>query len=311
MSKPTHIFLWSYMRPALTHAAIQHALSYNNLIKLVVIIDGLRLKADDYEKNLRQDTVKIVETSALSDNRVELWVYDKNLEILNEHIFRTQERGLELSENGIWVEEDMQPNYEEFSKLVDLYWINSSPFFLSGSSGFNHPNSNLLVRHTLLSPVWLQSLNRLTVEQIKINFHNKKFDESLVKKKLSSVFAGNGIMSKSYLWSIQKFWVSKFESGLYSNSRWDALAAYTFLSQDSPRLVANQNLVTDLGYLSSDGMNLRAKPGPTQSHVFQPKTDNYNHNFCLLCEKAHTRIGKNLLERIENSARYRLSKNQS
>lgn len=307
VKNPTHIFLWSYMRPKLTHLAIHRALSYSNLSKLVVIIDGLRIAANDREKILRQNTISTVEEIALHDNRIELWVYGKNLENNTEHIFRTHKRGLDCSENGIWVEEDMDVDYEEFARLVSDNYNNADPFVISGASHGNHPNSNIPVRNSLFGNFWLHSLNTKAVELVESTFRSKVFNESLVKERLASVLGNNSLRDKTYLVLLERFWVEKMESGLRSNFRWDSLAQYAFIKKGIAPLVSNQNLVRDLSYLSSDSMNPREKVFHYPSHELKPSITKGNLFFCINCERAQSRKGKSVSEIVFNSCKWRLN----
>lgn len=306
VKNPTHIFLWSYMRPKLTHLAIQRALSYSNLSKLVVIIDGLRIAANDREKILRQNTISTAEEIALQDNRIELWVYGKNLENNTEHIFRTHKRGLDCSENGIWVEEDMDCDYEKFARLVSDNYYNVDPFLISGASHGNHPSSNIPVRNFLFGNFWLHSLNTKTVELVESAFRSKVFNESLVKERLASVFSSKTLRDKTYLRLLERFWVEKMESGLRSNFRWDSLAQYAFIKKGIAPLVSNENLVRDLSYLSPDSMNAREKVSNYPSHELKPSIITGNLFFCIDCEKAQSRKGKSISEVVFNSYKWRL-----
>jgi len=296
------------MRPELTATAIERALAYGNLGKLIVIIDGLRECANEVEIELRKLTIEISEAWAHQDNRIDIWIYSKNLNNNTEHVFRTHRRGLDLSENSIWVEEDMEPDFEEFASLVEIYWNRKVPFLLAGASGFNHLESSVVVRNSLFSNFWLQSLNFKTVDLIEMVFRAKYYNPESVERRLNSVFESKDPIKKAYLFYLKKFWIPKLYSGLTSNFRWDALAQYAFMSEGIAPLVANQNLVSDLGYANPNAMNFRKKPEPTQNHKFKSKLIDGGLNFCIECEKRNSRIGRNLPEVVLNSLKYRLKR---
>lgn len=296
------------MRPSLTLMAIKNALLYSHLKKLVVIIDGLRSKADSEEESLRSETIRVAEVQALIDNRIEIWVYRDNLESNTKHIFRTHRRGLEISENSIWVEEDMVADYEKFASLVSKYWMKSIPFIISGASGFNHINLKIDVRNALFSNFWLQSLNGTFLELIEKTFRDKIFMEDLVRNRIRGLFDGKAQNKVLYSRYLERFWLDKLSSGLKSEFRWDSLAQYALIREDLSLLVSNHNLVEDLGFLSLNAMNFRDKPSPIEEHTFLPKTLNEKFTFCVDCERGNSRVGRSISEVIQNSLEYRLSK---
>lgn len=296
------------MRPKLTSIAIKNALTYSKLKKLVVIIDGLRFKANSEEESLRLETIKVAENEGWHDSRIEIWVYPDNLESNTDHIIRTHRRGLEISENSIWVEEDMKTDYEQFAPLVSNYWENSIPFVISGASGFNHINSKIDVRSALFSNFWLQSLNGAFLELVEKTFKDKVFKEILVRERVRKLFNGRAPNEVLYSKYLERFWLNKLASGLTSKFRWDSLAQYALISKNLSQLVSNQNLVEDLGFLSKHAMNFRKKPSPVEAHPYLPKNLNDEFEFCLDCEKGNSRVGRNISEVIFNSARYRAKK---
>jgi len=296
------------MRPHLTARAIERALTYGNLIKLIVIIDGLRECADEIEIQLRKQTIEISEEWACRDNRIDIWVYSKNLDNNTEHIFRTHRKGLNLAENGIWIEEDMEPDFEDFAKLVSLYWVNNTPFLISGASGFNHPYSNFQVRSSLFSNFWLLSLNFKALEMIERTFHQKIFNESAIRLRISEVFESHNLADKFYKNYLERFWTRKLFSGITSNFRWDSLAQLSFINHGLAPFVSNQNLVKDLGFINPNAMNARAEPGEIQSHGFHPKFIEKDLIFCVDCERGNSRVGRNSYEVIHNSAKYRMKR---
>jgi len=307
---PDHIFLWSYMRPSLTRSAIRRALEYRYLKKIIVIIDGPRAKASHEELALRLQTIKVVELAAEFDTRVELWVYGDNLENNTAHIFRTHRRGMEFSHNGIWVEEDMEPNYVEFASLINKYYTNTEPFIISGSSGFDHLGEGDDVRSTLFSPFWLQSLNYQFLEMVEKTYYDQEFNAEVVINFLNMIFDNNGPSERFYAWYLRRFWVEKFESGLRSSFRWDSLAGYALMFNKLPHLVSNKNLVKDLSYQSKHSMNPRNKPKTTKAHKFKSKRSIGEIPFCERCERGNSRVGKNISEILIGSLKYRISRGQ-
>ena len=296
------------MRPKLTSIAIKNALTYSKLKRLVVIIDGLRFKANSEEESLRLETIKVAENEGWHDSRIEIWVYPDNLESNTDHIIRTHRRGLEISENSIWVEEDMKTDYEQFAPLVSNYWKNSIPFVISGASGFNHINSKIDARSALFSNFWLQSLNGAFLELVEKTFKDKVFKEILVRDRIRELFNGRSPNEVLYSKYLERFWLNKLASGLTSKFRWDSLAQYALISKNLSQLVSNQNLVEDLGFLSNHAMNFRKKPSPVEAHPYLPKNLNDEFEFCLDCEKGNSRVGRNISEVIFNSTRYRIKK---
>ncbi len=288
--------------------AIKSALQYSNLRKLVVIIDGLRSKADSEEESLRSETIRVSEIQASIDNRIEIWVYRDNLESNTKHIFRTHRRGLEISENSIWVEEDMAVDYEKFAVLVSKYWIKSMPFIISGASGFNHINQKIDVRNALFSNFWLQSLNGTFLELVEKTFKDKVFMGDLVRNRIRGLFDGKAHREVLYSRYLERFWLDKFSSGLRSEFRWDSLAQYALIRENLSLLVSNHNLVEDLGFLSKNSMNFRDKPSSIGEHTFLSKVLNENFIFCVDCERGNSRVGRSMSEVIQNSLKYRLRK---
>lgn len=306
MKKKT-VFLTSYMRPELTRRSIERILKWNGLNKLVVIVDGLRNTASLDEKIWRRETIKTVE-SFHDQSKVELWVYGTNIGI-TQHQIRIQKRALEIEEFGIWLEEDMEIDFDMYTAIdIENKVEAKRPLLFSGFSEFNHRNSTEnIFKSSLFVPVWGLTLNARLVELIEIVWKRGQYDPSIVEKSIQRVFLRKSLKSRIHLRSIERYWVEYMSWGFSNPNRWDALAIYTLWTQDVYVYSSMNRTVDDISYQDHRGMNQRVKSKNITNHTFIEQQVG-EFTFCKDCEIRGSRISTNLLNRANSSMKYRVKR---
>jgi hypothetical protein len=305
MKKKT-VFLTSYMRPELTRRSIDRILKWDGLNKLIVIIDGLRNTASLDEKNWRRETISAVE-SYCDQPKVELWVYGTNIGI-TQHQIRIQKRALEIEEFGIWLEEDMEIDFDAYTAIdIENRVEASRPMLFSGFSEFNHEETTKqIIKSSLFVPVWGLTLNASLVELVESVWKQQRYNPSVVEKSIRRVFLRNSLKSRIHLRSIEKYWVKYMSWGFSNPNRWDALALYALWTQDLYVYSSVNRTVYDISYQDHRGMNQRIKSKNIAEHIFvQQQVDEFV--FCKDCEIRGSRISTNLFDRVNSSLKYRFN----
>ena len=306
MKKKT-VFLTSYMRPELTRSSIDRILKWDGLNKLIVIVDGLRNTASLNEENWRRETISTVE-SFCDQSKIELWVYGTNIGI-TQHQMRIQKRALEIEEFGIWLEEDMEIDFDAYIAIdIENKVEAGRPLLFSGFSEFNHEESTEnAIKSSLFVPIWGLTVNTSLVELIERVWKQRKYEPSIVEKSIRRVFLGNSLKSRVHLRSIEKYWVEYMSWGFSNPNRWDALAIYALWTQDMYLYSSVNRTVEDISYRDHRGMNQRIKSKKISNHTFvERQVDEFT--FCKDCEIRGSRISTNLLDRATSSMKYRVSR---
>jgi len=302
--KQSNVLLTSYMRPELTARAIEKVLNWPGLKKLVVVIDGLRVGADQQESEWRKQTISTVE-KVLNSSNLELWVYDNNVGI-TEHNLRIQERAISSLLNFIWIEEDIDVDFEQFAD-VEIDSLNQKePILLSGYSHFDHPNrKNNGYKGNLFLPLWGLIINQTFHELIVKTWKDKKYNEYFVERAVMQVLPGQKLLEKVHLKSVVNYWKTYARWGLDSSRRWDSLANYSLWSIDRYSLSCNKRVAEDASYLDFRGMNQRVEPVPVKTHSLKYKRVG-SLDFCIECEIYGSRVSPNPLRRIQDAYHYRV-----
>lgn len=305
MASLTHtVLLTSYMRPELTARTIERTISWPGLRKLIVVIDGLRPGASETEKNWRDLTIEVVDKYK-EPNKLEFWCYTENVG-MTEHYLRLQERVMREDPETIWIEEDIDLNFDGFANLSASSLYESGPTLVSGYSHFNHIDvdvSNL--KGNLFVPVWGLRMNEDFHELISKVWRNKKFDERYVEMAISGVFPQKTMNQRMYFRSVLKYWKDYSRWGLISSKRWDSLANYSLWTVDRYSLASMYRLAEDASYLDFRGMNQRKKPNEVSSHA--PTYKEFRGiKFCVECEFEGSRKSHSIHRRILNSLKYRV-----
>ena len=295
------------MRPNLTRLAIQRSLNWSGLKNLIVIIDGLRKSASSDEQMWRQETIEVVESFS-HDSRIELWVYEKNVGI-TEHQMRIQKRALQIEEHGIWLEEDMEVDFEAYTDIqienkveIDL------PMLFSGFSEFNHNEfATKTFKSSLFVPIWGLTINSNLVELVERVWKERKYNPAIVENTLRRVFSNRSIDARIHLKSIEKFWIQYMSWGFSNPNRWDALAIYSLWTKDVFVCSPMKRLVNDISFLDDRGMNQRIKPKAAMKHQLEMKLLD-DRIFCLDCEIRGSRIEKNLIKRGISVIKYKTTR---
>jgi len=304
MLTPRNVLLTSYMRPELTRLAIERTVTWIGLKKLVVVVDGLRSSANHEEIEWRKQTIAEVEKFGDS-SKLELWVYDNNIGI-TEHNLRIQERALSKLLNFIWIEEDIDIDFQQFSDVEIDDFNGMEPVLLSGHSHFNHPNrAKTGFKGNLFLPLWGLVINQAFHELITKTWRDKKFNEAYVERAISRVLPGKTLTQRAHLKSVVNYWKAYSRWGLDSSRRWDSLANYSLWSINRYSLSCNNRVAEDSSYLDFRGMNQRKKPQPVESHAPEYKVVN-SMEFCIQCEIQGSRISPNLLHRFHDASKYRI-----
>jgi hypothetical protein len=292
------------MRPELTKRSIERTINWIGLKKLVVVIDGLRNGANQEEIEWRKDTISVVEKLGPSSN-IELWVYDNNIGI-TEHNLRIQERALSNLLDFIWIEEDIDIDFQQFAE-VEIDMVNSrEPVLLSGYSHFNHSNRlKTGFKGNLFLPLWGLIINHAFHELITKTWRDKRFNETFVERAISQVLPGKTLIQKAHLKSVVSYWKAYSRWGLDSSRRWDSLANYSLWSINRYSLSCNNRMAEDSSYLDFRGMNQRKKPEPAESHAPDYKSKG-PLDFCMQCEIRGSRISPNLFRRSHDAIKYRI-----
>jgi hypothetical protein len=243
------------MRPNLTRLAINRALNWSGLKKLIVIIDGLRNSASNDEQIWRRETIEIVESFS-HDTKIELWVYEQNIGI-TEHQIRIQKRALQVEEHGIWLEEDMEVDFDTYTDIqIEDKIDTDSPLLYSGFSEFNHEElSGKTFKSSLFVPIWGLTINANLVELVEKVWRQKNYNPEIVENVISRVFLDKTIDARIHLKSIERFWVQYMSWGFSNPNRWDALAIYSLWTKDSFVYSPMRRLVNDVSFLDHRGMN--------------------------------------------------------
>jgi len=288
------------MRPEMTKNAITQISLWNDLDSLIVVIDGLRPIANNSEEEWRRETIRVVETSPVSN--LELIVYDKNIGI-TDHVNRVQRLLLPKHPRAIWVEEDFQLNFAEYAKFTKDLDIPNQPFLSCANGQADHKEIDLPLR-TLFPPFWGQVVNMELTEEIERIRKDKKIDTK-VAHEILSIFHSNFTFPKNYLIKKQiTYWNNYFRWAVDNPNRWDALATYVLWKHGSPTLVSPQNLVNDLANLDTRGMNKRHEEQVVIQH--EPRLQTLtNISICILCEKRKSRSAFSAHELIKNNFQYR------
>ena len=295
------------MRPNLTRLAINRALNWSGLKKLIVIIDGLRNSASNDEQIWRRETIEIVESFS-HDTKIELWVYEQNVGI-TEHQIRIQKRALQVEEHGIWLEEDMEVDFDAYTDIqIEDKLDTDSPLLFSGFSEFNHKElSDNTFKSSLFVPIWGLTINANLVELVEKVWRQKKYNPEIVENSLIRVFSDKTIDARIHLKSIERFWVQYMSWGFSNPNRWDALAIYSLWTKDSFVYSPMRRLVNDVSFLDHRGMNQRKKPNATKEHNLRLRSVD-DKSFCLDCEIKGSRIEKNLVKRGISAIKYKVVK---
>ena len=272
---------------------------------MVVIIDGLRSGAESNEELWRNETIRAVENIAEFDSRVELWVYNDNIGNTN-HILRVQERALLVEEYGIWLEEDIDLELDEYLRLQDSIEKSDRPFSLTGYSHCNH-GSNLTYKNTLFVPLWGQTINHTLFERVSKTWNDKHFDEKIVKQVISGVFEYDRRHNPRYFSRGLDYWTSYSKWGVKSSRRWDALSNYSMWLDFNFTFSTTERIAHDVSYLDYRGMNQRSKPKDAPIHKLN-LFEFEGGKFCLECERSGSRQEFSELKRISNSLIYRSRK---
>lgn len=303
------VYLTSYMRPELTEVSIEKVLTWKGLRNLIVVIDGLRAAADPTEVIWRAETIKLVEEFAKSQDNLDLWVYDKNVGI-TEHNMRIQGRALESGTSGIWIEEDIDLDFESFSTVLDSIDIENSsePFLLSAYSHFNHFSfGDLQIKGNLFLPMWGIVFNRAFYELYCSVWSQKVYEPKIVEDALERVFHGDSLKGVIHKKGVLDYWREYSRWGFTNGNRWDAVANYALWTQSCFSYSTVNRFSNDLSYLDTRGMNQRSIPQAAQFHEFE-KVMVGESIFCLGCETEGSRVPRDILPRITNMARYRIKK---
>jgi hypothetical protein len=293
------------MRPEMTNRSIERAQSWAGLTSLTVIIDGLRKNASVSETQWREETIRVAERHALENTKIDLWVYQDNIGNTN-HVIRTQERALGKTEYPIWLEEDIDLDFDKYQKLrTETITNDGRPFLLTGYSHGSHnlPNS---WRNTLFVPLWGLTVNSELVELTHKTWRDQKFDARIVRHALDSALLGSENIKPNYFEKVLSYWTDYSEWAIRSSRRWDALANYSLWSVGEYSTAATERIAHDSSYLDFRGMNQRSAPVPANMH--QPTfRDSGRHSFCLRCEILGSRIEQSIYKRVSNALIYRAS----
>lgn len=306
---PPNIYLTSYMRPQLTQYAIEKILKWSVFGELIVVVDGLRSIANHEEKSWRNEVIQIVESYCETNPRMKLWLYEENLGI-TEHTIRIQGRALESGNSGIWIEEDMDLDFEKFFIALSSINLEDSvdPILLSGYSHFNHqPNTNMTIKGNLFLPMWGLAFNEVFYDLFCRIWHKKSYDFRIVENVLGKIFQDKSIAGSIHRTSAISYWKEYMGWGFRNKNRWDAVANYALWTESCFSLSTVNRLSTDLSHLDNRGMNQRSFPGNVPVHKFEKK-ELGEYTFCLSCEIEGSRVPRNLVGRAVGSLKYRARK---
>ena len=306
--KPNMVYLTSYMRPEMTEASIRDILNWKSLDNLVIVIDGLRKDANQNETRWREKTIQIAEEYAISNSKLDLWVYDSNIGITG-HAMRIQGRALESGSSGIWLEEDIGLDLENFSKIVESFAVDKSsdPILLSAYSHFNHNYSGEeIIKGNLFLPLWGTVFNENFYNLISQVWYDKKFDEQIVIDAIDRVFPDSSLGERLYKSKVIRFWTEYSRWGFVNSNRWDALANYALWTKSKYSSATFERFAHDLSFQDSRGMNQRIEPVPVKTHEFH-RTQIGDQIFCVRCENWGSRIDRRVSKRMAAGIRYRLA----
>jgi len=299
------VLLTSYMRPKLTMRTLQRTLNWSGLKKLIVVIDGLRPGASEIEKKWRQMTINVI-NDHIDTRKLELWCYEENIG-MTEHYLRLQKRVMNEDPETIWIEEDIDLDFEEFAILNSSEIYCNGPALISGYSHFNHANfAEKKLKGNLFVPIWGLKMNEEFHELICRTWRDKKFDEKYVEAAISEVFPRDTFSQRIYTKSVLRYWINYSKWGLVSSKRWDSLANYALWTVDRFSLSSLNRLARDVSYMDFRGMNQREKPMDVSNHV---STFRYVGGipFCIECEFQGSRKSPFVTRRIVDSLNYRAS----
>ena len=298
------VLLTSYMRPNLTLRTIRRTLNWSGLKKLIVVIDGLRPGASEIEKKWRQMTIEVI--NDYEDSRkLELWCYDENIG-MTEHYLRLQKRVMSEDPSTIWIEEDIDLDFEMFANLNSSEIYCDGPILISGYSHFNHTNfAEKNLKGNLFLPIWGLKMNEEFHELICRTWRDKKFDEKYVESVISDVFPRDTVNQRIYAKSVLSYWILYSKWGLVSSKRWDSLANYALWTVGRFSLSSLNRLAQDVSYLDFRGMNQRERPMHVSNHF---STFKYVGGvpFCIECEYQGSRKSPSITRRIMDSLKYRV-----
>lgn len=304
-SAATHsVLLTSYMRPELTKRSIDRTVNWPGLKKLIVVIDGLRPGANEEEKRWRELTIDVVDKYVISD-KLEFWCYETNVG-MTEHYLRLQERVMNEDPETIWIEEDIDLDFNKFAQLTPEKLYSNGPVLISGYSHFNHKNRDEHdLKGNLFVPMWGLRMNEAFHELILKTWKDKRFDYRYVESALSQIFPVKTVKERMYTSSVVKYWKEYSKWGLVSSRRWDSLANYALWTIGRVGLSSINRLAEDASYLDFRGMNQREKPPEVSTHLTTFKKVR-GIEFCIECEFEGSRKSPLIRRRIMDSLNYRL-----
>jgi hypothetical protein len=292
------------MRPELTKRTLERTIKWPGLRKLIVVVDGLRSGASEIEKIWREHTIEVVDKFNEPD-KLEFWCYTDNVGI-TEHYLRLQKRVMDEDSKTIWIEEDIDLDFEGFVNLNSNFHYANGPVLVSGYSHFNHIDIDAnSLKGNLFVPMWGLRMNEDFHELICKVWRDKNFDEKYVDSALSGVFPRKTMKQRLYLKRVTKYWKEYSRWGLVSSSRWDSLANYSLWTVDRFSLSSMNRLAEDSSYLDFRGMNQRKRPIEVLTHVPTFK-ESGGIKFCIECESVGSRISPLVRKRIFNTLSYRL-----
>lgn len=277
MTNP-NVILYSYRRPELTHLAILEILKWPKLERLMVSIDGLRADASKQEEAWRSETIRIAESHAEKDSRVEPSVWEIN-EGLTEHAIRIMTKSFESSPGLIALEEDNQIGDEGLDFLRASIIGNLKPVISTAFTTQSHFASDLDARYTHFPEQWTTSLSFPVFESFVKNWNDKKISRRVIKDALGPVFG----KKKFFLELVSEKWFRMFKASTLDPSYGDALMAYSAMSLGIAYRVPMNSLVVDIGYKDDRGLHPRTDAEFALAHKLF-NTTVAGANFCITCE---------------------------
>ncbi|CAN2169747.1 hypothetical protein MCEMRE212_00026 [Candidatus Nanopelagicaceae bacterium] len=302
-ARPTrHVLLYAYQRPKLTIQACESVLSWSELQRLVITIDGLRPTASEDEVTWRNETIQVSQQLANDYENIEVKVWDTNIG-LTEHIFRSIAYVLKSADSLIAIEDDNLISVQGLNFLSSRVDNSESPKIAAGFNKFLHFDYQFpqLYRSTLFPVQWTTALNKSMFAIVEDVWSKREIELSVVQNRIHSL-KGMSFLKRKRLIS---YWYKYFCTSMESPRHTDIVVQYAVFKAGIFYEVPLGDFVDDLANLDWRGMNTRHNPIIRQVHrpriYITPQGD-----ACAVCDLLGSRIEPSMWRQFKTSIRLRL-----
>ncbi len=277
MFKPS-VILYSYRRPKQTSEAIERLLGWENLGKLYISIDGIRVSASSEEVEWRQETIRIAERAAEQDSRVIPMIWKQN-NGLTAHGIRIMSEVFQIDNAVFSLEEDNLIRNDGLEFLRTSLGDGQAPAIATAFSTQIHNDSTRKFRETYFPEQWATSLTHHLFEEFLKTWSDKRIERQVIASHFRRIYPLDVVKREI----VTERWFRIFKLAVNDLSYGDAVMNYAALKLDLPYKAPLKSFVQDLGPLNDRGLHPRAGGVNFSEHEFRPISSESSH-FCKTCE---------------------------